>query len=213
MNGQEGGDFVSSKQARELLGVHLRTLYQWEKKGWIETIRTQSNHRMYNVKKYITERQSKSQCELEQCYDEKGVPNDRMKIIYARVSSFGQKNDLERQKKVLQDLYPSHFLVEDIGSGMNMNRRGFRKMIDWLIEGKVDEVVVMHKDRLARFGYDLFEDLLKKYSNGKIVVVESKKDNEPEEELVKDVLQVMNIFVAKMNGMRKYETSRKPLKM
>jgi len=64
---------------------------------------------------------------------------------------------------------------------------------------------VMHKDRLARFGYDLFEDLLDKYSHGKIVVVEKSRDNEPEEELFKDVLQVMNIFVAKMNGMRKYK--------
>ena len=200
----EGGGFMSSKKAREILGVHVQTLYQWEKKGWIETIRTPANHRMYNVKKYLQERQSAS-CQLEQCYDEASVPSGRMNIIYARVSSLGQKNDLERQKRMLQQQYPSYFLVEDVGSGMNMNRRGFRKMIDWIIEGKVNEVVVMHKDRLARFGYDLFEDLLDKYSHGKIVVVEKSRDNEPEEELFKDVLQVMNIFVAKMNGMRKYK--------
>ena len=205
--------YVSSRKAREMLGIHVRTLYQWEQKGWIETVRDKNNHRMYNVQKYLEERK-KRVCEIEYPnYDETKVPEERLKIIYARVSSLGQKDDLERQKQVLSKLYPKHFLVEDIGSGMNMNRRGFRKMIDWLIEGKVEEVVVMHKDRLARFGYDLFEDLLTKYSNGRIIVVKGRKDPEPEEELVKDVLQVMNIFVAKMNGMRKYESNRKPIKM
>lgn len=199
-----GGDYVNTRKATEQLGIHARTLHQWDKKGWIDTIRTPGNHRMYNVKKYLMEKQM-IDGEQYQPYNEEKVPNERMNIIYARVSSLGQKNDLERQKKELITLYPNHFLVEDIGSGMNMNRRGFRKIIDWIIEGKVNEVVVIHKDRLARFGYDLFEDLLKKYSNGTIQVVERVKDIEPEEELVKDVLQVMNIFVAKMNGMRKYK--------
>ena len=62
----------------------------------------------------------------------------------------------------------------------------------------------MHKDRLTRFGFDLIQDLIKKYSKGNIIILDKKKDQEPEEELVKDVLQIMNVFVAKMNGMRKY---------
>jgi predicted site-specific integrase-resolvase len=95
--------------------------------------------------------------------------------------------------------------MEDIDSGMNMNRRSFRKMIDLAIQGKIEEVVVAHKDRLARFGYELFEDLLLKYSNGKVIICERKEKEEPETELVQDVLQVMNIFVAKMNGLRKYK--------
>lgn len=199
-------EYVSSKKAKELLGIHSQTLYQWEKKGWIDTIRTPGNHRLYNVQKYLKERECVSDTSS---YNEKDLPKEKMKIIYARVSSIGQKTDLERQINVLKSLYPTYFLVTDIGSGMNMNRRGFRKMIDWVIEGKVEEVVVMHKDRLARFGYDLFEDLLDKYSNGRIKIVSKKTDSEPEEELVKDVLQIMNIFVAKMNGMRKYKKNDK----
>jgi len=205
--------FMSARKTREILGVHSQTLYQWEKKGWIETVRDKNNYRMYNVNKYLQQRQ-KNVCQTETpSYDEAIVPKERMKIVYARVSSLGQKNDLERQKRVLMNLYPNHFMVEDIGSGINMNRCGFRKMIDWIIEGKIEEVVVMHKDRLARFGYDLFEDLLRNYSKGKIIVVEGTKDTEPEEELAKDVLQIMNIFVAKMNDLRKYESSRKPVKI
>jgi predicted site-specific integrase-resolvase len=121
------------------------------------------------------------------------------------VSSLGQKDDLERQKEKLISLYPNHQLITDIGSGMNMNRIGLRKIIDKAIEGKINEVVVVYKDRLCRFGYELVEDIIKKYSNGKIVIVSKDEKKEPKEELVEDVLQIMNIFVAKINGMRKYK--------
>lgn len=67
----------------------------------------------------------------------------------------------------------------------------------------------MHKDRLARFGYELIEYIIKKYSGGKITIINKKKEVEPEEEMVKDVLQIMNVFVAKMNGRRKYANKNK----
>jgi len=86
-----------------------------------------------------------------------------------------------------------------------MNRKGLRKIIDFAINDKINELVILHKDRLCRFGYDLVEDLIKKYSNGKIIIIESQEIKEPKEELVEDVLQIMNIFVARMNGMRKYK--------
>jgi putative resolvase len=66
----------------------------------------------------------------------------------------------------------------------------------------------VHKDRLARFGYDLIEHIIEKHSNGKIIIINEKKEKEPEEEMVEDVLQIMNVFVAKMNGMRKYKKYR-----
>ena len=97
-----------------------------------------------------------------------------------------------------------YFFFKDIGSGLNLNRRCLRKIIDLAIEGRVNEVVVAYKDRLARFGFELIEDLIKSYSNGKITIVKKRKKEEPEEELVKDLLQIMNIFTAKMNGLRKY---------
>ena len=197
----ETPQYVTGKKACETLGVHVRTLYQWDAKGWIKTIRTPGNHRMYNVKQYLDERGL-----IQDAEKQPDEPTDeRLKVIYVRVSSHGQKDDLERQKNLLMKRYPDHLVVEDIGSGMNMNRRGFRRMIDWIIQGRLEEVVIAHKDRLARFGYELFEDLLSKYSNGHILEAEQIKDRAPEEELVQDVLQVMNIFVAKMNGMRKYK--------
>ncbi len=192
--------FVGGKEASNILGVHQRTLYQWEEKGKIDTIRTPGGKRLYNVEKFL-----KNKNDIIKVNNEDETKLERMKIIYIRVSSLSQKYDLERQKIYMQKRYPGHYLIEDIGSGMNLNKRGIRKIIKWAIEGKIEEVVVAYKDRLARFGYELIEDLIKEYSSGRIIVLNKKKETEPEEELVKDMLQIMNIFVAKMNGLRKYK--------
>jgi len=92
-------------------------------------------------------------------------------------------------------------MIEDIGSGLNLNKRGIRKIIKLAIDGKVNELVVLYKDRLTRFGYELIEDLIKEYSKGKIIIVNKKENQPPEEELAFDVLQ--NVYVAKMNGLRR----------
>ena len=106
---------------------------------------------------------------------------------------------------MIKTKYPDHIMIEDIGSGINLNKRGIRKIIKLAISGKIDELVVAYKDRLTRFGFELIEDLIKEYSNGKIIIINKKDDIEPEEELAYDVLQIMNVFVAKMNGLRKYK--------
>jgi len=194
--------YLSGKEACQKLGVHSRTLYNWEEKGKIDTIRTPGNKRLYNLEKYLKE-QNPSFKVFEETLDEDKI--DRLKIIYTRVSSHSQKDDLERQKEYMVKKYPNYLLIEDIGSSLNFNRRGLRKIIKWAILGKVEEVVVAYKDRFARFGFELIEDLITEYSNGKITILNKVKDEEPEEELVKDLLQIMNIFVAKMNGLRKYK--------
>ena len=199
-------EYVSGQKASELLGVHQRTLYQWDKKKWIETIRTPGGKRLYNVKKYLeSNNKNESNFKVVNNKEINELYQNRNKIIYARVSSLGQKGDLERQIEVLKNKYPNYKLISDIGSGMNLNRKGLRSIIDKAINGEVEEIVVVHKDRLCRFGYELIEDIITKYSKGKITILEELEKKEPKEELVEDVLQIMNIFVAKMNGMRKYE--------
>ena len=190
--------YIGGKEASNILGVHQRTLYQWDEKGKIETIRTPGGKRLYNVEKFLKGKDSINNEEINE-------NSDRLKIIYIRVSSISQKNDLDRQRKYMQKRYPNHYLIEDIGSGMNLNKRGIRKIIKLAIEGKIEELVVAYKDRLTRFGYELIEDIIKEYSSGKIIILNKKEEIEPEEELVKDMLQIMNIFVAKMNGLRKYK--------
>ena len=201
-------NYIKGKDAASTLGVHQRTLYLWEEKGIIETIRTPGGQRLYNVEKFLEERDKAKETSSRQSSQSETIhsPNKkRLKLVYARVSSLSQKDDLERQKKYLKTRYPNHLLIEDIGSGMNLNKRGIRKIIKWAISGNIEELVIAHKDRLARFGYELLEDLIDEYSQGKIIVINEEKDMEPEEEVVKDMLQLMNIFVAKMNGLRKYK--------
>ena len=192
-------EYVTGRKASEVLGVHQRTLYQWEQKKWIETIRTDGNKRLYNVKKYLESKKINIDTITE------NNTNIKKNIIYGRVSSLEQKNDLERQINILKHKFPTYKLITDIGSSMNMNRKGLRKIIDYAINDKLNELVIVHKDRLCRFGYDLIEDLIKKYSNGKIIIIESEELKESKEELVEDVLQIMNIFVTRMNEIRKYK--------
>jgi len=210
-------EFIAGSKASKILGVHQKTLYAWEEKNIIETIRTPGGKRLYNVKKYLSEVQKNKKKETIKKNIEDNVAgtedieklleildDTKKKIVYGRVSSNGQKDDLTRQVALLQQKYPEHELITDIGSGMNLNRKGLRKIIDMAIRGEIEEVVVVHRDRLCRFGYELIEDIISKYSNGKITIIEEIEDKEPREELVEDVLQIMNIFVAKMNGLRKY---------
>lgn len=202
--------FVGGKKASEIIGVHQRTLYLWEKKGLIETIRTTGGKRLYNIEKYLKEKicdddnkiKNTILCDnLEDLDKKKG----KLNICYVRVSSNNQKDDLERQKNLMVKLYPKHLIIEDIGSGLNLNKRGIKKIINLAIEGKVNELVVAYKDRLTRFGFELIEELIEKYSKGKIIIINQKNVIEPEEELVKDVMAIMNVYVAKMNGLRKYK--------
>jgi len=202
--------FVSPSEASKILGVHQRTLYKWEEKGIIETIRSPGmGKRFYNVEKYLrTHGNYKVDKVLNDNDDYSGIDKNktRLKLVYVRVSSQGQKDDLVRQIDTMTSRYPNHLLIKDIGSGLNLNKRGIRKIIDWAIEGRVEELVVAHRDRLVRFGFDLIKDLIEKYSKGKLIIEDEKNaELEPEEELVKDVLQIMNVFVAKMNGLRKYK--------
>ena len=198
--------YVGGKEASKILGVHQRTLYQWDKKGWIETIRTPGNKRLYNVEKYI----SSKKCEIYECDDLKKLDDidEKLNICYVRVSTHQQKDDMERQKEMLKKEFSDYIFITDIGSGINFNRKGLRKIIDLGISGKINKVVVAYKDRLTRFGFELIEDLIKTYSNGKIIILNDNKKKTGEEELVTDIMSIMNVYVAKMNGLRKYNKDK-----
>ncbi len=199
-------NFKGGKQAAEFLGVHQRTLYLWEKKGLIEAIRTPGNKRLYNVNKFLED----NKCKENICNNLDDLDKeDKLNIAYIRVSSQNQKDDLERQKQLMVHKYPNHIIIEDIGSGLNLNKRGIRKIIHLAIEGKINELVVAHRDRLTRFGFELIEEIINKYSKGKIIILSEPEKLEPEEEIVKDIMSIMNVYVAKINGLRKYKKHNK----
>ena len=193
--------YIGGKEASEKLGVHQRTLMQWDKKGWIKTIRTPGNKRLYDVENFLKTHNLKS--EIKEIVEDK-KENEKLNICYVRVSTNGQKDDLKRQKELMKELYNDYEIIEDIGSGLNLNKKGIRKIIDLAIKGKINKLIIAHKDRLVRFGYELIEDLIKDYSNGEIIVLNKKEIKKPEDELMYDMLQIMNVYVAKMNGLRRY---------
>ena len=98
-------------------------------------------------------------------------------------------SDLKTQIKKMKKKYPKHLIIKDIGSRINM-----------AIDGVIGELVVTYKDRLARFGYELIEWLIKTYSNGEIKIIHKKDEQTPEEEITNDIIQIMNVYVAKING-------------
>ena len=114
--------YVGGKEASKILGVHQRTLYIWEDSGKIDTIRTPGGKRLYNVKKFLelNKKDSKLDVDLDSI-------EGKLKICYVRVSSVSQKDDLERQKNMMVSKYPSYIIIEDIGSGLNLNKRGIKK--------------------------------------------------------------------------------------
>jgi hypothetical protein len=204
--------YIGGKQTCEILGVHMQTLYNWEREGKIETIRhSERGKRFYNVEKYLNDNKKKTYIDIEKDIDELSKDdNKKLNICYIRVSTISQKDDLERQKEYMIKKYKDYDIIEDIGSGINFNRRGLRRIINLAITGKINKLVVAHKDRLTRFGFELIEDLIKEYSNGLLIIDNDKEHKkEPEEELVYDVLQILNVYTAKMNGLRKYKKNIK----
>jgi len=197
-------EYLGGKQASEVLGVHQRTLYLWENKNKIETIRTPWGKRLYNVKKFLNENQNF----IKNNGLTNNINNDKKNICYIRVSSLNQVDDLEHQRLLMTKLYPKYEIIEDIGSGLNLNKRGITKIIKLGIEGKINEVVVAYKDRLTRFGFELLENLISEYSGGRIIILNKQKELKPEEELVQDVMALMNVYVAKMNGLRRFEMKK-----
>jgi excisionase family DNA binding protein len=191
--------YVTPKKACKILGVHYKTLYNWEKNKKIETIRTPGGKRLYNVNKYI-----------EKNLNIKPMPKKRLKICYCRVSTRNQKDDLLRQIDYMKKHYPNHKIIRDIGSGLNFKRNGLKKIMDSAINGEIDELVLAYKDRLCRFGYELIEYLISEYSNGKIIIL-NEVNLSPNEEMTKDLVSIINVFSARMNGLRKYKKQIKDL--
>jgi excisionase family DNA binding protein len=170
-----------SREACKILGIHPNTLRQWADDGRIEHIRTESGQRRYNVDAYLGQ-------------------HEFSRIIYARVSSPGQKEDLDRQLKRLMQDYPQAEIVKDIGSGLNYKRKGLKALLERALNGDRLEVIVTHKDRIARFGFDIIEWLIEQ-RGGKIMVLDQTKGS-PEQELVQDLMAIIHVFSSRLYGLR-----------
>ncbi|NCC65516.1 MAG: IS607 family transposase [Spirochaetia bacterium] len=128
-------------------------------------------------------------------------------VCYARVFSKKQSDDLDRQVARLRGLYPDCELVSDIGSGLNFKRKGLLSVLERLMQGEKLTLVVAHRDRLARFGFDLFKYLVEQ-NNGQLVVLDGTMATDPERELTEDLLAILHHFSCRMHGARSHQSKK-----
>jgi predicted site-specific integrase-resolvase len=186
--------YIKPKEATRLTGLNNTTLRRMGDSGEIPCIKTNSGRYLYNISRFVGPRNP--------------VIPEKTKICYARVSGRGQKTDLQNQIKFLQEKYPTHQIISDYGSGLNYHRNGLKEIMDLAFKNQLGEVVVTYKDRLCRFGFELFEYIFKKQSNATIVVL-CKTITSPEAELSTDLLSIITVFSARMHGLRKYKSQIK----
>jgi len=178
--------YVTPAEAANYLGVSTSTLRRWEKEGRIKSIRTPGNQRRFCLNEYL---------ELPEA--------EKQTILYARVSTHSQQDDLARQAELLQSKYPTGKLITEVGSGLNFRRRKFISILERVYKGDVQCLVCAYPDRLARFGFPLIEWLCSQAQCQLVVLNE--KTASPEQELVEDILSILHCFSARLYGLRRYK--------
>lgn len=185
----------SISKTAEILDVTPKTLRIWDKEGKLKPVLTKGGHRRYketDINAFI------------------GIDyNDVDKCVcatYARVSSQKQKNsgDLDRQSQRLSEYCAKHnlyveYIIKDCGSGLNDKRNGFGRLTDLIIDGKINKVIIEHRDRLTRFQYYFIEKIYKEFGC-EIIAIDEQEDISDAEELTRDLMALLASFSGKYYG-------------
>ncbi|MBD2386501.1 IS607 family transposase [Cylindrospermum sp. FACHB-282] len=185
---------LSISEAAKIKGVSASTLRRWESEGKLIPERTASGHRRYDLSQLL------------------GVKSELSYTVgYCRVSSHDQKQDLERQKEVVE-LFCSQNgwqfeIIEDLGSGLNYSKKGLKRLIRLIVDNKIERLVITHKDRLLRFGSELIFSLCEHFGT-EVVIINRTEDSSLEEDLAQDVLEIITIFSARLYGSRSHKNKK-----
>ena len=179
----------------EKVGISQDTARRWEREGKVSPMRTAGGHRRYtdiDVAKALRVQ----------------VSNPAKKVvIYCRVSSPSQKDDLENQVEYLSNFANGRGyvfeVVKEVGGSMNMNRPKFMKIVNGIIDGSVGTLIIAHKDRLARFGFDLVQNLADSY--GCEIIVTNTENLSPQQEMVEDLMAIVHTYSCRLYGLRRYK--------
>jgi putative resolvase len=192
--------YLRPEEVCKILKVTTRTLFNWDIAGKIKCIKTKGGHRRFLLSDVITKLPGQEQ-------PIEPIKPRRKYICYCRVSSIGQKEDLNRQAEYFKLKFPNHKIIRDIGSGINFKRKGFNSLLDSALKNDIEEVVVTHKDRLCRFGFELVQKIIES-NHGKIVVLDQ-QETSPEKELVNDLISIITVFSSRLYGLRSNKVKRK----
>lgn len=186
--------FYSIGQFSKLIGKTNQTLRNWDKDGTLKP-----HHVSESGYRYYSQEQLNHFLGLKQ-----EVQLNKKTIGYCRVSSNKQKDDLERQiENVKTYMYAKGYsfeIISDIGSGINYNKKGLNKLIDMVTNSEVEKIVILYKDRLIRFGYELIENLCNKY--GTTIEIIDNTEKTEEQELVEDMIEIVTVFSERLQGKR-----------
>ena len=191
--------YYSTKTVAQLLGVTSQTLRNWDREGKLKPSYVKSNgYRYYSedsILSYTQERKTKKTLNV---------------VGYARVSSKKQIDDLNRQienlRTYIESKYETYEIISDVGSGINYTKPGLQKLIEKINRKEVDLIIVLYKDRLLRFGFELIE-YFATLNNVKIEVLDKINKSE-NQELVEDLVQIVTVFSCKLQGKRKSKTKK-----
>jgi putative resolvase len=190
----------SPREFGKLVNRTTLTLQRWDKSGKLKAFRTPTNRRFYTREQYL---------EII-----KAPKAQRRNVVYYRVSSANQKTDLASQKAALEVFCQAQGLaindwVNDIGSGLNYKRKNFNKILADVELGLIDKLVIAHRDRLVRFGFDWFKSFCESHAT-ELVIMNNEKLS-PEQEMIEDLMSIVHVFSSRFYGLRKYKKEIKDL--
>lgn len=190
------------KDFAKMIGKSVITLQRWDREKILIAHRTkETNRRYYTHDQYLE-------------YLGLKAGSDKKVIAYCRVSSSGQKLDLKSQTLAVEQYciakgYQIFELIAEIGSGLNYKRKQLNWLLDQVELGEISRIIVAHKDRLVRFGFEWFESFCKKH--GTDIEVMNIQSLSPEEEMTKDLLSIVHCFSSRLYGLRKYKKNLKQI--
>ena len=187
-------------QAAKYLGRHPKTLQAWDRDGRFRAVRSPGGRRRYLKR------------DLDALLGKISIDGPRRAIAYCRVSSQAQRPDLKNQRQVVEQFCLAKGLgnveyIEEVGGGLNFKRPRFLEVVDAVVAGAVGVLVVAHKDRLSRFGFDLLLHLCATH-HCDLQVINVEKTS-PEQEMVQDLMAITHCFSARLYGLRNYKKALK----
>ena len=181
--------YVASRKAAAMLGLHPQTLRRYANEGKIPHYRNSAGQRLYDVDAYLRG----------------AIPAQYRRVLLPgqfRPAAWGPRQASRSDAGTLS-LTPK--IVTDVAGGLNWQRKGLLSILERLHRGDKLDVVVAHRDRLARFGFELIEWLVRQ--NGGAVLVLNQSDASPESELTEDLLAILHTFSCRMHGLRRYRAA------
>lgn len=186
---------LTTGEAARYVGVHPKTMQVLDRSGRLKACRTETQRRYW------------LKSDLDRYLGQSTASGPRRIVAYCRVSSQAQRPDLKNQRSAIEEFCVARGManveyIEEIGGGLNFKRLRFSEIMDAVGRGEIETLILAHKDRLCRFGFEWFERLCQK--NGCEMLILNTEKLSPEQEMVQDLMTIVHCFSSRLYGLRNY---------